>query len=85
MSTLRRAAEREAFSTVEETCPDVDDALAQAAKRIKEECTEPLRAALVEAIEGRMELEDRVAELEGELEAANERIQELESHEQVTA
>lgn len=83
-------ARRRAFRAVEETCPIVDreaervgDALDEMVKRIKSDCTEALREALIDAfdqvieLEGeRDELQERVEELEGELEQAQRAQQE---------
>lgn len=66
----RREAEREAFRAVEETCPEVDDAMAEATKRIKAQ-TGALRDALVDAIQRALEAEDRITDLE-------RRVQDLE-------
>lgn len=63
----RKAAEKEAYKMVPETCPHVENALAFAEKKIKEQ-TEMLREALCDQIQRAMEAEDRVAELERDLE-----------------
>lgn len=72
-----RWAQKQAFSMVPETCPKVDAALEAAAEAIKDQ-TGKLRDALVEAIERAEDaedranaLEERVRELEAELEAVS--------------
>lgn len=67
---MSKAAKAEAFRAVRETCPEVDDALAIAAKAIKEQTT-MLRDALIEAIDARIEVED-------ERDALRARIERLE-------
>lgn len=65
--SYRKAAERDAFSFVPETCPKVDRALEEAGDVIKEQ-TGNLREALVDALERALEAEAKVEELEKELE-----------------
>lgn len=76
MSASRKQAEREAFRAVSETCPHVDDAMAEATRLIKQQ-TGALRDALVEAIQRANEAEElaealqaRIDELERELDEA---------------
>lgn len=62
MSASRREAERESFAAVPETCPEVDDAMAEATRRIKAQ-TGALRDALVDALQRAAEAEESVEEL----------------------
>jgi len=73
VNTNRRNAEREAYSSVPETCPHVDRALEIATDEIKKQ-TGALRDALIDAIERAIEAEERVEELEAELEQARNEL-----------
>jgi len=79
-----RAAEREAFARIDETCPKVDDIMERAIDGIKEQ-TMALRAALVEAIDDLFVEQSRVEELETEVETLKARIDELEAELRETA
>jgi uncharacterized protein Yka (UPF0111/DUF47 family) len=68
---MSRRAKAEAFEAVRETCPEVDDALAVAAKAIKQQTT-ALRDALIGAVDARLEVED-------ERDALQTRIEQLEA------
>ena len=72
----RKEAERDAFRAVPETCPHVDDAMAEATRLIKQQ-TGALRDALVDAIQRANEAEElaktlqaHIDELEAELSEA---------------
>ena len=67
MSKLNREARRESFAAVKETCPAVDAAFERACEAVKEQ-TGNLREALTEALERALAAEERVGELEYELE-----------------
>lgn len=76
MGASRKQAERDAFRAVAETCPHVDDAMAEATRLIKQQ-TESLREALIDACQRANEAEElaetlqaRIDELERELEDA---------------
>ncbi len=76
MSSSRKQAERDAFRAVAETCPYVDEAMADATRLIKGQ-TGALRDALVDACQRAIEAEElaetlqrRIDELERELETA---------------
>ena len=75
MSNLRRQAEKESFKIIPETCPKVDAALLAAERLIKEQ-TGDLREALIDAIERANEAEEKVAELEKEIERLNAELSE---------
>jgi hypothetical protein len=62
----RKAAEKEAFGLVPETCPHVDEALSVAASAIKDQ-TGALREALIDALDRAIDAEDRVSDLEDEI------------------
>lgn len=62
----RRTATHRAFEAVPETCPEVESALADAEKRIKEQ-TVALRNALIAAYYELEEVKDRCTELEEKL------------------
>jgi hypothetical protein len=66
VNTKRRNAEREAYSSVPETCPHVDRALEIATDEIKKQ-TGALRDALIDALERAIDAEKMVDELEAEL------------------
>ena len=70
---VSRSATRESFSTVPETCPAIDIALANitaaiedADEQIKKQ-TAALRDALNEAIERALQAEERITKLESEI------------------
>ena len=71
-----RHAEKEALAMVEETCPHVDAALSAAADAIKLQ-TSALRKALVETIGRAMDAEDRVLDLEREVESLRRALNEV--------
>ncbi len=62
----RRDAKRESFSLVPETCPHVDGALEEASRLIKIQTT-ALREALVNALARAAEAEERIEDLEREV------------------
>ena len=73
MRASRKQAERDAFSAVRETCPYVDEAMAEATRLIKEQ-TSAMRDALIDACQRANEAEEladtlqsRIDELEREL------------------
>jgi predicted nucleic acid-binding Zn-ribbon protein len=71
----RRYAQKEAFQMVGETCPHVDAALSAAADAIKTQ-TEALRDALVEAIARAMDAEEKVVDLEHEVNRLERELEE---------
>lgn len=66
MMANNRAAQKEAFAMVEETCPHVDAALSAAADAIKMQ-TGAMRDALVNAIARAIDAEEKVTDLEREV------------------
>jgi len=72
------SAKREAFDMVEQTCPAVDRALEDAANAIKKQ-TGALREALIEAIQRAIDAEDKVKELEAEVQELKDKVEELEA------
>ena len=78
MSYLRSAAVRLSQKEVSPTCPDIDAAMAKLDEVIKDKTGE-LREALENWIERALEAEDKIVDLEKEIEGLNETIAELES------
>ena len=80
---MSRSASKHAFSRLRETCPAIDAAgevateaikeeverhIAILLKNVKDEGTEKLRAALIEAEQELLDANDRISELEAEVE-----------------
>ena len=72
-----RDARRESYSTVPETCPAVDAALAAAGELIKDQTTS-LRDAMIDALERAITAEERAEELERGMDELHGRVRELE-------
>lgn len=75
---MSRAADRESYALVPETCPHVDAALAAAAEGIKEQ-TGALRAALTDAIDRAIDAEEKLADSEAEISRLKEEVAQLKS------
>lgn len=74
---MSRAAQRQAYDLVPETCPQVDLALMIAGDAVKKQ-TGLLRAALVDALEDNIQLNRKIEELEDDNRRKNSRIADLE-------
>ena len=75
MSASRKQAERAAFRAVSETCPYVDEAMAEATRLIKQQ-TVALRDALIDAIHRANEAEELAESLQARIDALEAELEE---------
>ena len=73
---MSRAAQKESFYMVKETCPEVDKAN-DAFLEVVKKCTSSLRDALTEKCEECIDLSDKISDLEKQVENQADEISDL--------
>lgn len=73
---MSRAAQKDSFYAVKETCPEIDRAN-DAFINVVKKCTVALRDALTEKCEETLELTDQIADLEKKVDKQTDEIAEL--------
>ena len=73
---MSRAAQKDSFYAVKETCPEIDRANDEFIEVVKK-CTVALRDALTEKCEETLDLTDRIADLEKKVDKQTDEIAEL--------
>jgi len=73
---MSRAAQKDSFYMVKETCPEIDKANDEFIEIVKK-CTVSLRDALTEKCEECLDLSDKISDLEKQVEKQSDEISEL--------